>query len=43
MKVLICDDEYTNLEILKKHITEYVAAHCLKADICATTSSKDVF
>lgn len=43
MKVLICDDEYNNLEILKKYISEYVAAHCLKADICSTTSSKDVF
>lgn len=42
MKVLICDDEYNNLEILKKYISEYVTAHCLKADIYATTSSKDV-
>lgn len=42
MKVLICDDEYTNLEMLKKHITEYAEAHCLKADICATVSSKDI-
>lgn len=29
MKILICDDEYTNLEILKKYITEYTAAHCI--------------
>ena len=43
MKILICDDEYTNLEILKKYITEYTAAHCIKADIYATASSKDVF
>lgn len=43
MKILICDDEYSNLELLKKHISEYVAAHCLKADIYATTSSKDIF
>lgn len=42
MKVLICDDEYNNLEILKKYISEYITAHCLKADIYATTSSKDV-
>lgn len=43
MKILICDDEYTNLEILKKHITEYTAAHCIKADIYATTSPKKIF
>ena len=43
MKILICDDEYTNLEIFKKYITEYTAAHCIKADIYATASSKDVF
>lgn len=43
MKILICDDEYTNLEILKKHIMEYTAAHCIKADIYATTSPKEIF
>lgn len=42
MKVLICDDEYTNLEMLEKHITEYAEAHCLKADIYATVSSKNI-
>lgn len=43
MKVLICDDEQTNLEMLKKHIIEYAEAHCLKADIYATVSSKNIF
>ena len=43
MKILICDDEYTILEILKKHIMEYTAAHCIKADIYATTSPKEIF
>lgn len=42
MKVLICDDEQTNLEMLKKHIIEYAEAHCLKADIYATVSSKNI-
>lgn len=42
MRILICDDEYANSEILKKHIEKYVADRCLKADICATTSPKDI-
>lgn len=42
MNVLICDDEYTNLDTLKKHITEYAEAHRIKANIYATTSSKEI-
>lgn len=42
MKIAICDDEYTNLGILEKHIREYAEAHCLKADIYATVSSKEI-
>lgn len=42
MNVLICDDEHTNLEMLEKHIIEYSEAHCLKADIYATVSSKNI-
>lgn len=42
MKIAICDDEYTNLDILEKHIKEYAEAHCLKADIYATISSKEI-
>lgn len=43
MKILICDDEYANMEMLKKHISEYIAAHCIKADIYDTSSPKDIF
>lgn len=42
MKILICDDENTNLELLKKHIAEYAAAHSLRADIFATACSKEI-
>lgn len=42
MNVLVCDDENTNLEMLEKHIREYAAAHCLKANIFATDCSKEI-
>lgn len=42
MNVLICDDENTNLELLRKHITEYAEAHCLRADIFATDCPKEI-
>lgn len=42
MNVLICDDENTNLDMLKKHITEYAEAHALNANIFATDTSKEI-
>ena len=42
MNILICDDENTNLDMLKKHITEYAEAHTLNANIFATDASKEI-
>lgn len=42
MKILICDDENTNLDLLKKYITEYAEEHCLKANIFATAFPKEI-
>jgi two-component system LytT family response regulator len=42
MNIAICDDENTNLEMLEKHIAEYAEAHCLKANIFATTFPKEI-
>ncbi len=42
MKILICDDDETYLELLKQHVLEYMKKRCMECDITAQIDSSAI-